>query len=179
MGYHWQEVATGGGCVALSSGPLIGGGEVLLTDGDHHAPQDGKLVHIVVLDAHGEEARVETAANVEAAEAWLEEQLIRRRAHGQCLLMDNGLAPEGWVEVQADDEGDAFPMDRDAAVWLAGPLAMLYRIATGEMAQCVDEEACDVISARVNDNEDGCPSLICIVPRARAVEVFGEESVPA
>jgi hypothetical protein len=60
MAYHWQEVATGGGCVALSSGPLIGGGEVLLTDGDHHAPQDGKLVHIVVLDAHGEEARVET-----------------------------------------------------------------------------------------------------------------------
>lgn len=97
----------------------------------------------------------------------------------QCLLMDNGLAPRDWVEVQADDEGDAFPTDRDAAVWLAGPLAVLYRVATGEMAQCVDEEACDVISARVNDNEDGCPSLICIVPRSRAVEVFGEENVPA
>jgi hypothetical protein len=96
-------------------------------------------------------------------------------------LMDNGLAPDGWVEVQRDDNHqDVMPSDEAAAIALAGPLAMLYRVATGEMAQCLDEEACDVLAARVNDTEDGtpAPALVCIVPRSVAVEKYGEENVP-
>jgi hypothetical protein len=94
-------------------------------------------------------------------------------------LMDNGLAPDGWVEVQRDDNHqDVMPTDDAAAIALAGPLAMLYRVATGEMVQCLDEEACDVLAARVNDTEDGTPALVCIVPRSVAVEKYGEENVP-
>lgn len=92
--------------------------------------------------------------------------------------MDNGLAPEGWVEIQADNEGDAYPMDETAAMALDRFGAMLYRIATGEMAQACDEEACATLAGRVNEREDGTPALIVIVPRASAVAVFGEKNVP-
>lgn len=96
----------------------------------------------------------------------------------EILLMDNGLAPEGWIEVQADDDGDGYAMNEDAAEALAPAEACLYRVATGEMALLSDKEASDALATRVHDATDGCPALISIVPRRIAVALFGEESVP-
>lgn len=84
-------------------------------------------------------------------------------------------APDGWIEVQLQPYTDHYDSDLEAALTLDHRCAMLYRVATGEMAQLCDEEACDVLASRVNDREDIDPALICIVPRSTTARFFGHE----
>lgn len=66
----WKEIRTGGNCTALSWVPPWGG-EVLLTDGAHHAPREGLPVHVHVIDCYGEETDTTVVASIREAEAWL------------------------------------------------------------------------------------------------------------
>lgn len=109
-----------------------------------------------------------------AAETEIEK--ARERGVEAALLMDNGLAPTGWVEVQADDETDTHESDEAAGAFLSAR-ACLYATTTGLMALVSDHEACDILAGTVSD-EDPEPRLIVIIPREDAVAIHGEENVP-
>lgn len=95
-------------------------------------------------------------------------------SHDGLLLMDNGCALEGYVEVQADAESENFCDDDHAAAWLSNEAGF-----PGEAYWQMSASSEPPYLIRLRAGLESPDGYLCtVVPRHVAVARYGEEQVP-